>query len=1547
MFLKCTSKQDASIQTEFDHGSETLSDFRIIQPTESPTSSISDLYPEGKVLDQSNSGCLGNNVDTTENLPNDMVGLRPSRKPPDCIGATGIRAPCDPMPSTNDVVGLRPPRKPPDKVNQQQTKFFSDQACGDSLGSSSKPDNTIGNISVKNHGSAQLSGTDVGLRPPRKPPDFEFQNSEPSDTDVGLRPPRKPPDFKLNKPDEVVIRVNQTDGVSFTVPVEINGVSTAAVVDSAAMVTVLSEELIDHLQPPPTRSKLVKLKGIGEQIVPAYYVTDLRITIGGQVFVGTACVAPVKDPLLLGLDFLMAHHCSVDFSNKLLTIGDTVVRASLEVGPASVNLKSCSQVYPTRRVVLAPNTATRMVLKVPENTTMTSDLMLEPVPDIKGLLVIPTFVPKGSTKFCVGIINDQSVGVRLTPSDLLGELFEVEPVSDLLESGELDDGNKISQITSDTVSDQHHKGWEVKASLPSDVGLEELLKMTPPPPHLTDLFEKSKVDLTREQAETLARLLIEYQDVFAQHDLDLGCYTGTKHRINTGDAPPVKHKLRRTPINFQSQEEEHLSKMLAAGVIQPSDSDWASAPVLVRKKDGQVRWCIDYRALNDRTVKDSFPLPNIEDCLDTLHGNKYFSTLDMASGYYQIDLAPEDRKKTAFITRYGLFEHTRMGFGLCNAPATFQRAMQLVLQGLNWHVVLAYLDDIVVLGKSFISHLQNLEQVFRRFRQCNLKLKPKKCVLLKCQVSFLGRLVTQDGVFIDPNKQEVVQSWPPPVNTHQLQVFLGFVNYLRDHIPHFAEKVLCLYELSRSKSLFVWEEEHQEAFDKIKAAIASAQCLSYPSPEASFILDTDASNKTIGAALSQIQNGKEVPICFASHVLIKAQRNYCTTRKELLAVVKFTRVFRHYLLGKQFLVRTDHGSLVWLLRFKHIEGQLARWIEELSQYDMKVVHRPGKKHLNADGLSRVPDSLTECDCYSAGTNPESLPCGGCKYCTRAHNQWARFNEDVDDVVPLAVRSVTDVMTAGSESNPSEEESYASDEESSTNDCVTASWLQGCVLEDVKTRQKEDSDLGPIIQWLSSSETPSQAELYLQSPGLKALWRCRSQLEIIDGILFYKWEHQPFRRNCLVVPTSLKDDVLSFCHNLKSSGHHGQTKTLKRLKASFMWYNMSRDCKAYVQSCRQCNLNKKASRTARAALGTFHAGYPMERVHLDILGPFRPSEHGNVYILMMIDQFTKWVEMSAIPTQSAEVVAEKFIAHFVSTFGCPLEVHTDQGRNFESNLFKAFCDTLQITKTRTTPYHPSSNGQIERINRTVLQMIRCFIEGKNQSWDRDLPLLTMALHSTENRNTGFTPNQMMLGREVFHPADLIMGTASPNMSHFQPAEWVQHLSTTLHEVHKLARENLRSSIRTQKRLYDTRLQESVFNPGDVVYLRDSSTKVKISTKLRPIWKGPYLVVLSRPPLYHIQDRRKTHCVHHDRLKLCRDRRFPGWLKRLRHSYFEGSSGESMNDSGDFECLANLFADPSGASSQSGNDDSEEVPVTSRTGRKIKRPRYLTDYYIDEQ
>ncbi|CAK1601322.1 unnamed protein product [Parnassius mnemosyne] len=349
-----------------------------------------------------------------------------------------------------------------------------------------------------------------------------------------------------------------------------------------------------------------------------------------------------------------------------------------------------------------------------------------------------------------------------------------------------------------------------------------------------------------------------------------------------------------------------IEGMVKDGVIEPSSSPWCSTVVLGKKKDGSMRFCFDYRRLNDVTKKGSYPLPRIDDTLDMLTGVKWFSTLDLKSGYWQVEIDPKDKEKTAFSTGKGLWQFKVMPFGLCNAPATFERLMELVLPGLIGDACLVYLDDIIIVGRRFEVHLQNLERVLMKIQSTNLKLSPKKCSLFKRQVSFLGYVVSEEGIRTDPDKIAAVKDWPVPKDKTQ----------------------------------------------ELKNRLCKTPIVGYPDAGKEFIVDTDASDIGLGSVLSQRNRDQEIVIAYFSKSLSKPERNYCVTRRELLAVVKSLEHFSKYLLGRKFHLRTDHAALKWLLQFKNPEGQVARLIELLQEYDFVIEHRSGKSHGNADALSR-------------------------------------------------------------------------------------------------------------------------------------------------------------------------------------------------------------------------------------------------------------------------------------------------------------------------------------------------------------------------------------------------------------------------------------------------------------------------------------------------------------------------------------------------------------------------------------------------------------------
>ena len=359
-----------------------------------------------------------------------------------------------------------------------------------------------------------------------------------------------------------------------------------------------------------------------------------------------------------------------------------------------------------------------------------------------------------------------------------------------------------------------------------------------PTDFVQEMLDKIDLELTDEQEHQVKQLLKENREVFSTSEFDLGRTNLVRHRIDTGTNRPFKQQLRRHPMAYLPVTDKHVDKMLANDICEPSCSPWASNIVLVEKSDGSLRFCVDYRQLNNLTVKDSYPLPRIDTCFDALGGAKYFSTLDLRQGYWQVENDPEIADKTTLITRKGAFKFKVLPFGLSNAPAVFQRLMNLVMQGLTWEACLVFLDDIIVISLTFKQHLERLNAVFNRLKLANLKLKPTKRKLFQLKVKFLGSVISAKGIEPYPDKFTAILDWPVTQNLTELRAFVGLASYYRRHVEGFSDIAKPLSELTKKNQPFVWGLEQQNAFDILKDRLIHHPVLAPPLPEGKYIIDT-------------------------------------------------------------------------------------------------------------------------------------------------------------------------------------------------------------------------------------------------------------------------------------------------------------------------------------------------------------------------------------------------------------------------------------------------------------------------------------------------------------------------------------------------------------------------------------------------------------------------------------------------------------------------------------------------------------------------------------
>ena len=582
-------------------------------------------------------------------------------------------------------------------------------------------------------------------------------------------------------------------------------------------------------------------------------------------------IVPVmKTQCLLGTDVMrsLGATISIDWASGAVTVGSTdasVNQPQVQVG--AVSAPRCGRVILSRDIVIPGRH--EIVVKGETSSEQLMGTCVMYAPDdafeekyqVVAAHVLNTM--KDDRQVNIRLVNPGEGSIKLYKGTTVGHL---EPVTVMQES-ECPDDTVVRQMTSE-----------------SPRGKAELDDI------IQKLIDESDLK-SLEEKERTAGLLMEYRDRFPA-DGTLGRSGVVKHEIRTGDAPPRFMQPTRVDHSMREHLDGMVDDMLRRDVIRPSVSPYAARVVPVQKKDGSIRFCIDYRRLNADTTRDSFPLPRIDDCLDALSGAKWFHVMDLRSGYWQQELREEDRYKTAFTTHRGLFELNVTSMGLKGAPASFQRLMMVALAGLVWEICLVYLDDIIVFGRTFGESLERLELVLRALRRANLTLHPGKCSLFRKQVQFIGHVVSEEGVAPDPSKVSAVKHFPVPKSVRGVREFLGLASYFRRFIPRFADVARPLHRLLENSSRFQWTKECAASFHALKERLVSAPVLCYPNFHNTFTLTTDASDVGLGAVLTQEEHGRERVVAYASRSLTKVERRYSVTERECLALVWATRRFR-------------------------------------------------------------------------------------------------------------------------------------------------------------------------------------------------------------------------------------------------------------------------------------------------------------------------------------------------------------------------------------------------------------------------------------------------------------------------------------------------------------------------------------------------------------------------------------------------------------------------------------------------------------------------------
>ena len=784
------------------------------------------------------------------------------------------------------------------------------------------------------------------------------------------------------------------------------------------------------------------------------------------------------------------------------------------------------------------------------------------------------------------------------------------------------------------------------------------------------------------------------------------------------------------------------------------------------------------------------------------------------------------------------------GVNVVNAPATFERLIELVLSGLQWQTCLVYLDDILVYSSDFQTHIERLEEVLLRLEEAGLKLKASKCSFLGTSTQFLGHVVSAEGISTCEDKIEAVKSWPVPKTVSQVRSFLGLSGYYRRFCKDFSIIARPLYALTEKGASFRWTDECEAAFQKLKDTLATAPVLAYfPDSEAEIYLDCDASNDGAGAVLSAMVDGQERVIGYFSKTFNKAERSYCTTRKELAAIVFAVKFFHIYLYGRpKITVRTDHQALIWLSKFKSPEGQLARWIQTLDMYRLDIQYRPGKNHANADSLSR-------------------RPCTDCSHCDRKERQDAeRAALDEDLVCSISLDESLDASEEMSRS----EEPYVCPVVGP--DSAGAPWLTPYDHTEMRDQQQADPELRWIVGALESGVKPTWEEVKGLGKFHRSLWTMWSSLTLVEGVLYRREAVPPCpERLMLVAPGKLRKNLFEQVHNHRLGGHFGVSKTFFNLRKRFWWVGMRADVRLWTAQCDACQ--RRGRRPGlRMTLKQEPVGWPMERVAMDILSFTETTDDGNCCVLVVCDYFSKWTEAFALPAHDALTVADVLVTEFFLRFGTPRVLHSDGGPEFRSKLIAEICRLLDIKKSKTAPYGPQADAIVERFNQTLIALLSKFCAAHKKTWDTHLAYVVSAYRATCNESIGCTPNLAFLGREVTFPIDLMYPHPQTDSPFACVTEYVEWVKEAMKENFEFIRENLGVAATRQKHYYDKRAVPRSFKVGSWV-LRFYPPNVNKS-KLNSPWVGPYLILKQLGEVDYVIQRSEDAeplVVHVDHLK----------------------------------------------------------------------------------
>ena len=844
----------------------------------------------------------------------------------------------------------------------------------------------------------------------------------------------------------------------------------------------------------------------------------------------------------------------------------------------------------------------------------------------------------------------------------------------------------------------------------------------------------------------------------------LGCHPSVKFNLTLTDDTPINQRPYRVPLLKRQVIEEQIEGLLEAGTIRPSISPWASPVTMQPKKDGSMRLCIDFRAVNSVTRDDAYPMPRIQDILDQLRGSTIYTRLDMNSGFHQLPVAEDIVPVTAFVTHSGLYEWTRMPFGLKTAPAVFQRCMQDTLRGALGRFAMVYLDDVIVHSTSPGEHEEHVRTVLTLLQNKGFTLKATKCAFSLSEVDILGFRVSDGGVRPQEEKVSAIRNMSPPGDIKGIRRFLGMVGFYRNMIPSFATHAAVLTALTKKHARWKWTPDHEAAFDYLRFALTSDETmLNYPNLNKPYELYTDASDTAVGAVLVQRDDeGNARPIQFISHTLNDTQRRWPAIEREAYAIIHALKVLRPYLYGALFTIYTDHKPLKAMFLGIVRNTKVQRWAMLISEYGAPIEYIKGKYNLRADFLSRLPPS-------NVSTN-----------------------------MAIICESAVDLAPPGT------------------------NYYDGRLLAD-----------GINPEEFKAAQTSAFPHLVINDDEfvLYEGYICTTR-QPVAGLEYPR----------LWVPDEFQNKLVIHYHGLL--GHAGTKKMLQRLTESYKWPSMWKTVQAFYHRCAVCRVHSERVQRPEPTPMPI-ATCPGDLVALDLVGPFPESPYGNRYCLTILDHASGWLECHPISAKTQINVFRYISNHFIPTHGVPTTVLTDQGLEFRGRDLQDYFNRLGVTHKRCSPFHPQTNGRLERAHRTLKNILRKLTNTRAEEWEDCLAAALMAYRCTPGVN-GFTPYFLHYGREPDVPLQRLL-RPTPDIE-ADAVERYDHLATAFQQA---ARNTEQSRVYNYKRLM-RQANATPLSVGDKVVV-----KVNERVSLDPRWDHLYIVTSVRGSVISITDQRSGH------------------------------------------------------------------------------------------